>query len=150
NKLSHFTITGGEANYVVLENTGELTVVATTSAKNTTVDAGGKLIVQKEAKTDTTRLNNGGVLEVQDGGEAKHVEQQSGGALIAFTTSGTLIEGTNSYGDAFYIRNSEAKNVVLENAGSLTVVTGSRAVDTIINANGKMDVYGKDVGTVLN
>ena len=41
-------------------------------------------------------------------------------------------------------------NVVLENAGSLTVVTGSRAVDTIINANGKMDVYGKDVGTVLN
>ncbi|MGU0172320.1 AIDA repeat-containing protein [Escherichia coli] len=44
----------------------------------------------------------------------------------------------------------EAKNVVLENAGSLTVVTGSRAVDTIINANGKMDVYGKDVGTVLN
>ncbi|RRC16921.1 autotransporter outer membrane beta-barrel domain-containing protein, partial [Escherichia coli] len=95
-------------------------------------------------------LNNGGVLEVQDGGEAKHVEQQSGGALIASTTSGTLIEGTNSYGDAFYIRNSEAKNVVLENAGSLTVVTGSRAVDTIINANGKMDVYGKDVGTVLN
>ncbi|MZQ57490.1 adhesin-like autotransporter YpjA/EhaD, partial [Escherichia coli] len=150
NKLSHFTITGGEANYVVLENTGELTVVATTSAKNTTVDAGGKLIVQKEAKTDTTRLNNGGVLEVQDGGEAKHVEQQSGGALIASTTSGTLIEGTNSYGDAFYIRNSEAKNVVLENAGSLTVVTGSRAFDTIINANGKMDVYGKDVGTVLN
>ncbi|HCR7336533.1 TPA: AIDA repeat-containing protein, partial [Shigella flexneri] len=111
---------------------------------------GGKLIVQKEAKTDTTRLNNGGVLEVQDGGEAKHVEQQSGGALIASTTSGTLIKGTNSYGDAFYIRNSEAKNVVLENAGSLTVVTGSRAVDTIINANGKMDVYGKDVGTVLN
>lgn len=150
NKLSHFTITGGEANYVVLENTGELTVVAKTSAKNTTIDAGGKLIVQKEAKTDSTRLNNGGVLEVQDGGEAKHVEQQSGGALIASTTSGTLIEGTNSYGDAFYIRNSEAKNVVLENAGSLTVVTGSRAVDTIINANGKMDVYGKDVGTVLN
>ncbi|EOU5292245.1 AIDA repeat-containing protein, partial [Escherichia coli] len=150
NKLSHFTITGGEANYVVLENTGELTVMAKTSAKNTTIDAGGKLIVQKEAKTDSTRLNNGGVLEVQDGGEAKHVEQQSGGALIASTTSGTLIEGTNSYGDAFYIRNSEAKNVVLENAGSLTVVTGSRAVDTIINANGKMDVYGKDVGTVLN
>ncbi|MGU0172319.1 hypothetical protein ACVXG8_20085 [Escherichia coli] len=30
-------------------------------------------MVQKEAKTDTTRLNNGGVLEVQDGGEAKHV-----------------------------------------------------------------------------
>ncbi|EFN9393885.1 AIDA repeat-containing protein [Escherichia coli O28/42:H37] len=150
NKLSHFTITGGEANYVVLENTGELTVVAKTSAKNTTIDTGGKLIVQKEAKTDSTRLNNGGVLEVQDGGEAKHVEQQSGGALIASTTSGTLIEGTNSYGDAFYIRNSEAKNVVLENAGSLTVVTGSRAVDTIINANGKMDVYGKDVGTVLN
>ncbi|WP_201289934.1 AIDA repeat-containing protein, partial [Escherichia coli] len=115
----HFTITGGEANYVVLENTGELTVVAKTSAKNTTVDAGGKLIVQKEAKTDTTRLNNGGILEVQDGGEAKHVEQQSGGALIASTTSGTLIEGTNSYGDAFYIRNSEAKNVVLENAVSL-------------------------------
>ncbi|WP_252340975.1 AIDA repeat-containing protein, partial [Escherichia coli] len=56
--------TGGEANYVVLENTGELTVVAKTSAKNTTVDAGGKLIVQKEAKTDTTRLNNGGILEV--------------------------------------------------------------------------------------
>lgn len=44
----------------MLENTGELTVVAKTSAKNTTVDAGGKLIVQKEAKTDTTRLNNGG------------------------------------------------------------------------------------------
>lgn len=67
------------------------------------------MIVQKEAKTDSTRLNNGGVLEVQDGGEAKHVEQQSGGALIASTTSGTLIEGTNSYGDVFYIRNSEAK-----------------------------------------
>lgn len=60
NKLSHFTITGGEANYVVLENTGELTVMAKTSAKNTTIDAGGKLIVQKEAKTDSTRLNNGG------------------------------------------------------------------------------------------
>lgn len=74
----------------MLENTGELTVVAKTSAKNTTVDAGGKLIVQKEAKTDTTRLNNGGVLEVQDGGEAKHVEQQSGGALIASTTSEPL------------------------------------------------------------
>lgn len=45
----------------MLENTGELTVVAKTTAKNTTVDAGGKLIVQKEAKTDTTRLNYGGV-----------------------------------------------------------------------------------------
>lgn len=50
NKLSHFTITGGEANYVVLENTGELTVVAKTSAKNTTVDAGGKLIVRRRLK----------------------------------------------------------------------------------------------------
>ena len=30
-----------EANYVVLENTGELTVVAKTSAKNTTVITGG-------------------------------------------------------------------------------------------------------------
>ncbi len=40
----------------MLENTGELTVVAKTSAKNTTIDTGGKLIVQKEAKTDSTRL----------------------------------------------------------------------------------------------
>lgn len=50
NKLSHFTITGGEANYVVLENTGELTVMAKTSAKNTTIDAGGKLIVRRRLK----------------------------------------------------------------------------------------------------
>ncbi|EIO62548.1 putative ATP-binding component of a transport system [Escherichia coli TW11039] len=55
NKLSHFTITGGEANYVVLENTGELTVVAKTSAKNTTIDAGGKLI---EPPRKSWRLNS--------------------------------------------------------------------------------------------
>lgn len=141
---------GGKADTTIISSGSRQVVEKDGTATGSNISAGGSLIVQKEAKTDTTRLNNGGVLEVQDGGEAKHVEQQSGGALIASTTSGTLIEGTNSYGDAFYIRNSEAKNVVLENAGSLTVVTGSRAVDTIINANGKMDVYGKDVGTVLN
>lgn len=63
---------------------------------------------------------------------------------------GIFIEGINSYGDVFYIRNLEVKNVVLENVGLLIVVIGFCVVDTIINVNGKMDVYGKDVGIVFN
>ncbi len=69
----------------MLENTGQLTVVAQTSAVDTIVDAGGKLIVHEEAVAYTTRLNNGGILDVREKGSATGIQQSSQGALVATT-----------------------------------------------------------------
>lgn len=44
NKFFYFIIIGGEVNYVVLENIGELMVVVKILVKNIIIDIGGKLI----------------------------------------------------------------------------------------------------------
>ncbi|HGE4095535.1 TPA: adhesin-like autotransporter YpjA/EhaD, partial [Escherichia coli] len=145
-RSSHFTITGGRAEHVVLENTGQLTVVAQTSAVDTIVDAGGKLIVHEEAVAYTTRLNNGGILDVREKGSATGIQQSSQGALVA-TTRATRVTGTRADGVAFSIEQGAANNILLTNGGVLTVESDTTSAKTQVNAGGREIVKTKATAT---
>lgn len=145
-RSSHFTITGGRAEHVVLENTGELTVVAQTSAVDTIVDAGGKLIVHEEAVAYTTRLNNGGTLDVREKGSATGILQSTQGALVA-TTRATRVTGTRADGVAFSIEQGAANNILLANGGVLTVESDTTSAKTQVNTGGREIVKTKATAT---
>ncbi|KAB3083605.1 hypothetical protein F9222_26085, partial [Escherichia coli] len=123
NAHGDFSIKDGQADNVLLENGGELTVVNGTTATNTTIKSGG-------------------ILNVQAGGKATGVEQQDGAALDATTVTGTVVSGKNTLGD-FSIENGWAENVLLENGGWLDVMDGTTATDTTIKQGGTLNVkYG--------
>ncbi|KAB3080690.1 hypothetical protein F9222_27100, partial [Escherichia coli] len=69
------------------------TVVSDTSATNTTIRDGGKLIVNTNGTATDTSIEKGGTLNVEGGGKAIGVTQADGAALIATTGTGTVVSG---------------------------------------------------------
>ncbi|HHN8868776.1 TPA: AIDA repeat-containing protein, partial [Escherichia coli] len=171
NKNGEFSIENGQADNVLLENGGALTVVDGTTADRTTIRDGGELIVNKGGTTlntgiesgglqtvesggtatDTT-IYDGGTLEVWSGGNATGVKQKEGAALIATTATDTVVKGQYENGAAFFIENGQADNVLLENGGRLTVVDGTTATGTTVSKSGMQTVYagGKAEDTIIN
>ncbi|MED8104287.1 autotransporter outer membrane beta-barrel domain-containing protein, partial [Escherichia coli] len=154
-----FSIAGGSAVNMLLENGGSLSVYsghqATNtiinnsgrmnvegSATNTTINSGGGLSVYGGGSTTNTTINSGGFLSVNGGASAVDITQNSGGA-ISTDTSATL-SGTNING-SFSIAGGSAVNMLLENGGSLSVYSGHDASDTTVGSGGMLDVQSGGV-----
>ncbi|KAB3082922.1 hypothetical protein F9222_26485, partial [Escherichia coli] len=72
-----FSIKGGQAENVLLENGGQLTVVSDTTADHTTIRDGGKLIVNNGGTTRNTGIEKGGLM--QNAGEDSGTTVKDGG-----------------------------------------------------------------------
>ena len=125
-----FSIAGGSASNMLLENGGHLSVLNGHQATSTTI-------------------NSGGMLSVSSGGSAVDITQNSGGIIFA-DTSATL-RGTNING-SFSIAGGSASNMLLENGGYLSVLNGHQATSTTINSGGFQHVFsgGSATSTTIN
>ncbi|KAB3081713.1 hypothetical protein F9222_26840, partial [Escherichia coli] len=99
NSVGDFSIENGQADKVLLENGGQLTVVSDTSATDTTIRDGGVLVVSSNGTAPSTSIEKGGTLNVEDGGKATGVTQADGAALIATTDKNTVVSGKNTRGE---------------------------------------------------
>ncbi|HIA3107802.1 TPA: autotransporter adhesin/invasin glycoprotein TibA [Escherichia coli] len=87
------------------------------TAKNTTINSGGKQYVSSGGSATSTTINNGGVQHVSSGGSA---------------TSSTI----NSGGHQHVSSGGSATNATVNNGGRQTVFSGGSAMGTIINSGG--------------
>ncbi|EFN5772100.1 autotransporter outer membrane beta-barrel domain-containing protein, partial [Escherichia coli] len=156
-----FSIAGGSASNMLLENGGYLSVLnghqatSTTinsggfqnvssggSATSTTINSGGYQYVHVNGNVTKTTITDGGILQVDVGGSASQVTQNSGGAIVANTSA--VLSGTNGKG-TFSIAGGSAVNMLLENGGLLTVLGGHDASDTTVGSDGTLSVQGGGV-----
>ncbi|EHC2831586.1 autotransporter outer membrane beta-barrel domain-containing protein [Escherichia coli] len=147
NAKGNFSIAGGSASNMLLENDGYLTVYSGHQASDTTVGSSGTLKVRSGGNAIETKIISGGRLQVEAGGSASMVTQNSGGAVVTNTSAD--LRGTNAKGN-FSIAGGSASNMLLENGGSLTVLNGHRATGTTINSGGDMMVEGIATDTTIN
>ncbi|MCZ8799023.1 autotransporter outer membrane beta-barrel domain-containing protein, partial [Escherichia albertii] len=127
----HFSISGGKADHIVLENGGKLTVESGTSSADTLVGIGGTETVKTNATATGTTLN-GGVQTVEGMADGTHVNMggiqtvSSGGtATDAIVNGGTqTVEGT-AHG-------------TLVNAGGIQTVSAHGVADSSIIKSGAM------------
>ncbi|EPD8830604.1 autotransporter adhesin/invasin glycoprotein TibA [Escherichia coli] len=147
NAKGNFSIAGGSASNMLLENDGYLTVYSGHQASDTTVGSSGTLKVRSGGNAIETTIISGGRLQVEAGGSASMVTQNSGGAVVTNTSAD--LSGTNAKGN-FSIAGGSASNMLLENGGSLTVLNGHQATGTTINSGGDMMVEGIATGTIVN
>ncbi|HCL9751784.1 TPA: autotransporter outer membrane beta-barrel domain-containing protein, partial [Escherichia coli] len=156
-----FSIAGGSASNMLLENGGNLSVLnghqatSTTinsggfqnvssggSATGTTINSGGYQNVHVNGNVTKTTITDGGILQVDVGGSASQVTQNSGGAIVANTSA--VLSGTNGKG-TFSIAGGSAVNMLLENGGLLTVLGGHDASDTTVGSDGTLSVQSGGV-----
>ncbi|HIA9695873.1 TPA: autotransporter outer membrane beta-barrel domain-containing protein [Escherichia coli] len=156
-----FSIAGGSASNMLLENGGYLSVLnghqatSTTinsggfqnvfsggSATSTTINSGGYQNVHVNGNVTKTTITDGGILQVDVGGSASQVTQNSGGAIVANTSA--VLSGTNGKG-TFSIAGGSAVNMLLENGGLLTVLGGHDASDTTVGSDGTLSVQSGGV-----
>ena len=130
NRNGYFSIAGGNANNILLENGGALHVMEHNSASSTTV-------------------NSGGTLRVDAGGTATAITQNDGAAVV--TNTSAVLEGSNVNG-SFSITGGKASNMLLEHGGRLDVLSGHTANNTTLNSNGEMHVStgGSATDTAVN
>ncbi|NWG50046.1 autotransporter outer membrane beta-barrel domain-containing protein, partial [Escherichia coli] len=147
NAKGNFSIAGGSASNMLLENDGYLTVYSGHQASDTTVGSSGTLKVRSGGNAIETTIISGGMLQVEAGGSASKVTQNSGGAVVTNTSAD--LSGINAKGN-FSIAGGSASNMLLENGGSLTVLNGHQATGTTINSGGDMMVEGIATDTTIN
>ncbi|EBR4763800.1 autotransporter outer membrane beta-barrel domain-containing protein [Salmonella enterica] len=167
NAKGSFSIAGGSANNMLLENGGYLMVLDGHQASDTTVGSYGTLGVVSGGSATSTTINSGGWQAVYSGGSATSTTINSGGQLSVFSgsavditqNSGGAIEtdtssdlsGTNAKG-SFSIAGGSANNMLLENGGSLMVLDGHQASDTTVGSYGTLGVVsgGSATSTTIN
>ena len=137
NAKGSFSIAGGSAANMLLENDGYLTVYSGHQASDTTVGSSGTLKVRSGGNAIETTIISGGMLQVEAGGSASKVTQNIGGAVV--TNTSAFLSGTNAKG-SFSIAGGSAANMLLENGGYLTVFDGHQASDTMVGSDGTLDV----------
>ncbi len=142
NTKGSFSIAGGSAANMLLENDGYLTVYSGHQASDTTVGSNGTMKVRSGGYAIETTLTSGGMLQVEAGGSASKVTQNSGGAVV--TNTSAVVSGTNDKGN-FSIAGGSAANMLLENDGYLTVFSGHQASDTTVGSNGTLEVHSGGV-----
>lgn len=147
NAKGSFSIGGGSAVNMLLENDGYLTVYSGHQASDTTVGSSGTLKVRSGGNAIETTIISGGMLQVEAGGSASKVTQNSGGAVVTNTSAD--LSGTNAKGN-FSIAGGSAANMLLENGGSLSVLNGHQAKETTINSGGVVVVEGSATDTTIN
>ncbi|WP_224978979.1 autotransporter outer membrane beta-barrel domain-containing protein [Enterobacter asburiae] len=169
NEKGSFSIAGGSAVNMLLENGGRLSVLNGHRASGTTIYSGGEVIVEGNA-TDTTIndkgllhvssggsvtgtiVNNGGRENINSGGSATSTTLNSGG--VQAVSGGGVAASTlvNSGGNQYIYSGGNALNASVNDGGRQFVSKGGTATDTSINSGGRqyISIGGSAIGTIIN
>ena len=146
NALGAFSISGGKAKNLLLENNGYLNVASGDSSIATVVNQGGWESVSGSA-TGTT-VNSNGVQTVDVGGITANTVINAGGSQYVAGTA--LATSVNSGGQLAIFDGGVANQALINQGGLLTVNSGGTASDTTVAAGGLLDIADGGVLTLVN
>ena len=146
---------GGTAERTYVDNYGMLNVGSGALASNTEIYLGGLMSVGPFGSATAFTVSNGGRaimasnaesvgnFTVESGGYVSGAKQASG-AAINFSVSGgdeaTYISGTNQLGSGMLLESGVASGFVLNSGAIVNIDNGGSAVETVLNADGRMNV----------
>ena len=118
------------------------------TVKDTTVSRGGELQVVGDGYASGTTVDFGGVMIVSNGGTAKGVTVNSlgkltvsGGYATGVVENGGYVAVNDSWGAAVSFVPNSFSGIILSNACSASLHSGTTAYETGIGWNGYMDVF---------
>ncbi|WP_326465066.1 autotransporter outer membrane beta-barrel domain-containing protein [Escherichia coli] len=147
-----FSIAGGSASNMLLENGGYLSVLNGHQATSTTINSGGNQNVSSGGSATGTTINSGGFQYVSSGGSATSTTINGGG--FQYVSSGGSATGTtiNSGGLQHVFSGGSATSTTINSGGQQWVSSGGSATGTTINSGGQQRVSsgGSATSTTIN
>ncbi|MDY0928884.1 AIDA repeat-containing protein [Enterobacter sp. CFBP8995] len=146
NALGAFSISGGQAKNVLLENNGFLDVEAGDASSGTILNSAGRESVSGSASGTT--VNAGGLQSVKAGGTATGTLVNSGGREYV---EGSAIATTVNDGGMLTVFNGGiASRSIINQGGLLSVASGGVATDTTVATGGLLNIADGGVLTLAN
>ncbi|EPC3697332.1 autotransporter outer membrane beta-barrel domain-containing protein [Escherichia coli] len=151
NDKGNFSIAGGSAVNMLLENGGSLSVLNGHQATDTTVNSNGLLHVSSGGSVTGTIVNNGGRENIYSDGSATSTTLNSGG--VQAVSGGGVATSTlvNSGGSQYVYSGGNALNASVNDGGRQFISSGGSTTNTTINSGGGQYLYaGNATKTTVN
>ncbi|HAX3916214.1 TPA: autotransporter outer membrane beta-barrel domain-containing protein, partial [Escherichia coli] len=140
-----FSIAGGSASNMLLENGGYLSVLNGHQATSTTINSGGQQRVSSGGSATSTTINSGGFQNVYSGGSATSTTINSGGYQNVHV-NGNVTKTTITDGGILQVDVGGSASQVTQNSGG-AIVANTSAVLSGTNGKGTFSIAG---GSAVN
>ena len=140
-----FSIAGGSASNMLLENGGYLSVLNGHQATSTTINRGGLQYVYSGGSATSTTINSGGFQNVYSGGSATSTTINSGGYQNVHV-NGNVTKTTITDGGILQVDVGGSASQVTQNSGG-AIVANTSAVLSGTNGKGTFSIAG---GSAVN
>ncbi|HBE6341245.1 TPA: autotransporter outer membrane beta-barrel domain-containing protein [Escherichia coli] len=140
-----FSIAGGSASNMLLENGGYLSVLNGHQATSTTINSGGFQHVFSGGSATSTTINSGGFQNVYSGGSATSTTINSGGYQNVHV-NGNVTKTTITDGGILQVDVGGSASQVTQNSGG-AIVANTSAVLSGTNGKGTFSIAG---GSAVN
>ncbi len=131
-----FSIAGGSASNMLLENGGYLSVLNGHQATSTTINSGGYQNVSSGGSATGTTINSGGYQNVSSGGSATSTTINRGGYQYVFSGGSATSTTINSGGYQNVHVNGNVTKTTITDGGILQVDVGGSASQVTQNSGG--------------
>ncbi|HIA3429034.1 TPA: autotransporter outer membrane beta-barrel domain-containing protein [Escherichia coli] len=131
-----FSIAGGSASNMLLENGGYLSVLNGHQATSTTINSGGFQNVFSGGSATSTTINSGGFQNVYSGGSATSTTINSGGYQNVYSGGSATSTTINSGGYQNVHVNGNVTKTTITDGGILQVDVGGSASQVTQNSGG--------------
>ncbi|HCO6305965.1 TPA: autotransporter outer membrane beta-barrel domain-containing protein [Escherichia coli] len=147
-----FSIAGGSASNMLLENGGYLSVLNGHQATSTTINSGGFQNVSSGGSATGTTINSGGYQNVSSGGSATSTTINRGGYQYVSSGGSATSTTINRGGYQYVYSGGSATSTTINSGGNQNVFSGGSATSTTINSGGFQNVYsgGSATSTTIN
>ena len=141
----NFSIAGGSANNMLLENGGSLYVLNGHQATSTTINSGGLQYVYEDGNATSTTINSGGCQYVY--GSATDTTVSSGGYQYVFSRGSVTSTIINSGGILYLNSGGSAVDINQNSGGIIHTDTGATLNGT--HTNGNFSIAGGSANNML-
>ncbi|HBE6433245.1 TPA: autotransporter outer membrane beta-barrel domain-containing protein [Escherichia coli] len=147
-----FSIAGGSASNMLLENGGYLSVLNGHQATSTTINSGGYQNVSSGGSATGTTINSGGYQNVSSGGSATSTTINRGGYQYVSSGGSATSTTINRGGYQYVFSGGSATSTTINSGGFQNVYSGGSATSTTINRGGYQYVFsgGSATSTTIN
>ncbi len=136
-----FSIAGGSASNMLLENGGYLSVLNGHQATSTTINSGGYQNVSSGGSATGTTINSGGYQNVSSGGSATSTTINRGGYQYVSSGGSATSTTINRGGYQYVFSGGSATSTTINSGGFQNVYSGGSATSTTINSGGYQNVH---------
>ncbi|WP_113418796.1 autotransporter outer membrane beta-barrel domain-containing protein [Escherichia coli] len=147
-----FSIAGGSASNMLLENRGYLAVLNGHQATSTTINSGGLQRVSSGGSATSTTINSGGYQFVSSGGSATGTTINGSGYQYIFSGGSATSTTINSSGNQYVNSSGSATGTTINGSGYQYVNSSGSATGTTINGSGYQYIFsgGSATSTTIN